>query len=212
MRRIVSSALVAGVLAATVGVFIAAPASAHEVRTIGPYSVEVGFGDEPPYAGFPNSVQFILTDAKTGKPVTNLGTSLKVAVTYGKKTEPLALVPNFEVGGDGVPGDYRAWFIPTAPGTYAFHFTGSIGSTKVDETFTSSSTTFDNVVDPREVQFPAKAPSNVELNALINRQNARLESSLTDAKSQAHTATIVAVVAVILGIAGIGLALAKRRP
>jgi CHASE3 domain sensor protein len=51
----------------------------------------------------------------------------------------------------------------------------------------------------------------VELNTLINRQNARLEASLSDAQSQAKTATIIAVVAVILGIAGIGLALAKRR-
>jgi hypothetical protein len=81
----------------------------------------------------------------------------------------------------------------------------------VDETFTSSSKTFDDVVDPQSVQFPVKAPSNVELNTLINRQNARLEASLSDAQSQAKTATIIAVVAVILGIAGIGLALAKRR-
>jgi hypothetical protein len=138
MKRIVSSALIVGFVAFATGVITAAPADAHEQRDIGPYHVEVGFGDEPPYAGFPNSVQFILTDAKTGKPVTNLGNSLKVAVTYGTKTEPLALVPNFEVGGDGVPGDYRAWFIPTAPGTYAFHFTGSIQGTNVDETFTSS--------------------------------------------------------------------------
>jgi hypothetical protein len=211
MKRIVSSLLAAGIVAAVIGIVGVVPAFAHERRDIGPYHVEVGFGDEPPYAGFPNSVQFILTDAKTGKPVTNLGDSLKGAVTYGGKTEPLALVPNFEVGGDGVPGDYRAWFIPTASGTYAFHFTGSIQGTNVDETFTSSSKTFDDVVDPQSVQFPVKAPSNVELNTLINRQNARLEASLSDAQSQAKTATIIAVVAVILGIAGIGLALAKRR-
>jgi hypothetical protein len=110
-----------------------------------------------------------------------------------------------------VPGDYRAWFIPTAPGTYTFHFTGSIGSTKVDESFTSSPTTFDNVVDPAEVQFPVKPPSTADLSVLLNRQNARLQASLSDAQSQAKTATIVAVVAVLLGISGVGLALVKRR-
>src|SRR6266545_3616700 len=50
-----------------------------------------------------------------------------------------------KIGGDGTPGDYRAWFIRTAPGPYTFHFTGSIKGQKVDEKFTSSPTTFDEV-------------------------------------------------------------------
>jgi hypothetical protein len=82
-------------LAIAIGVITAAPSYAHEQRNIGPYHVEVGFGVEPPYAGFPNSVQFILTDAKTGKPVTNLGDLLKVSVTFGNRAESLSLVPNF---------------------------------------------------------------------------------------------------------------------
>jgi hypothetical protein len=45
--------------------------------------------------------------------------------------------PFFEVGEWGTPGDYRAFFIPTAPGGYSFHFTGTIKGQKIDQTFKS---------------------------------------------------------------------------
>jgi hypothetical protein len=61
----------------------AGPASAHEERKVGNYVFHVGFGDEPAYAGAKNSVQMLLHDAKTDKPVTDLGDSLKVDVTQG---------------------------------------------------------------------------------------------------------------------------------
>jgi len=86
----------------------AAPAFAHEERDFNGFHAEVGFGDEPPYIGEKNSVQLILS-TKVGKPVTDLGDSLQVEVsTAGNQPMKLALEPNFEVGGDGTPGDYRA--------------------------------------------------------------------------------------------------------
>src|SRR5690349_7624408 len=123
-RTYVRLATVAGLAFTTLAVS-ATSALAHEQRTVGKYHVEVGFGTEPAYVGFPNSVQLLLNDAHDN-PVTNLGDTLKVVVIQGSQHKTLSVAPNFEVGGDGIPGDYRAWFIPTTAGVYTFHFTGTV--------------------------------------------------------------------------------------
>jgi hypothetical protein len=200
----------------------AGPASAHEERKIGKYHVEVGFGDEPAYTGEKNSVQMLLNDAND-KPVVDLGDTLKVDVTQAGSTDDtqklsMTMGPNFEVGGDGTPGDYRAWFIPTAPGPYTFHFTGSIKGQAVDEKFTSSPTTFDEVQDPTQVEFPAKDPTTGQLSARVDRENQRLNQALADARRQARdeagTARLIAIVGVVvgaLGLAAAGYGLSRKR-
>lgn len=199
----------------------AGPASAHEEREVGKYNVEVGFGDEPAYTGEKNSVVMFLNDAND-KPVVDLGDTLKVDVTQAGSADDaqklsMTIGPNFEVGGDGTPGDYRAWFIPTAPGPYTFHFTGSIKGQKVDEKFTSSPTTFDEVQDPAQVQFPAKDPTTGQLSTRVDRETQRLNQALADSRQQARdeagTARLIAIVGVVVGVLGLaaaGYALRKR--
>jgi hypothetical protein len=195
---------------------VASPASAHEARTVGKYHFVVGFGDEPAYQGEKNSVQLLLGDAND-KPVTDLGDSLKVEVstdTVPGQTLPLALEPFFEVGEFGTPGDYRAFFIPTRPGKYTFHFTGSVKGQKVDQRFTSSSTGFGEVEDPANVEFPAKDPTTGQLAQRLDQQVPRLETAVAAARKQgrddARRALIVAIVGVVIGLAGVGLALTRR--
>ena len=53
--------------------------------------------------------------------------------------------------------------VPTRPGAYTFHFTGTIRGDAIDETFKSSDTTFDDIKAASEVEFPAKDPSTGEL-------------------------------------------------
>jgi hypothetical protein len=192
----------------------AGPALAHEERTVGRYHFAVGFGDEPAYQGEKNSVQLLL--AAGDKPVTDLGDTLKVEVSTesapGQKLS-LALEPFFEVGEFGTPGDYRAWFIPTAPGNYTFHFTGSIKGQKVDERFTSSPTTFDEVADPAKVEFPAKEPTSGQLAARIDREVPRLEGAASKAADDAGQARTLALVGIVVGVIGIalgGFALVRR--
>jgi hypothetical protein len=152
MRTRILAATVAATLAALLVPLLASPAAAHEEKAVGKYHFVVGFGDEPAYAGEKNSVQLILADA-SDKPVTDLTNTLKVEVTTGD-AQPLALPmePNFEVGEFGTPGDYRAFFIPTAPGSYSFHFTGSIKGQKIDQTFKSGPQSFSDIDDPAQVQ------------------------------------------------------------
>jgi hypothetical protein len=209
-RRIVVVVAAVG-LGALALPLLAAPASAHEARHVGKYHFTVGFGDEPAYQGEKNSVILLLADAKD-KPVTDLGDTLKVEVSAESapgKTLSLAMEPFFEVGEFGTPGDYRAWFIPTAPGKYTFHFTGSIKGQKVDERFTSSSTTFDEVADPAKVEFPDQQPTTGQLAARLDREVPRLEAAVAAGRKQgrddASGARTLAIVGIVVGVIGIGV-------
>jgi hypothetical protein len=205
MRHRMRALAVIGGLA-TLFLIVAAPAAlAHAQREQGPIHMEVGFGTEPAYAGQPNSAQIILTDH--GQPVVDLGDSLKVTISFGGQELSLPLEPNFEVGGDGEQGDYRAWFIPSQPGPYTFHFTGSVHGTKIDESLTSGPTTFVVVQDPAEAMFPAvNTPTNDELASRIDQDAARLSAATAaaaDAKSAADSTRTVAVIGVLVGIVGL---------
>jgi hypothetical protein len=178
----------------------------------------VGFGDEPAYAGEKNSVQLILADAND-KPVTDLGNTLKVEVTTGS-AEPLelAMEPFFEVGEFGTPGDYRGFFIPTAPGSYGFHFTGTIKGQKVDQTFKSGPQSFSDNEDPAQVQYPVKQPTGGQLATRADRETTRINAALAaerdQAKDDATSARTLAIVGLIVGALGLvagGAALAMRR-
>ncbi len=193
----------------------AAPAAAHEERKVGRYAVAVGFGDEPAYAGTKNSVQILIRDVND-KPVVDLGDTLKVDVSQGTDdTQKLSMTmePDFEVGEFGTPGDYRAFFIPTAPGVYTFHFTGSIKGQRVDQKFTSSPTTFDEVKDPAEVEFPSKDPTTGQLSARVDRETQRLTQAVAasdqrakQADDAAGTARLIAIVGVVVGVLGLAAA------
>jgi hypothetical protein len=193
----------------------AAPAAAHEERKVGRYAVAVGFGDEPAYAGTKNSVQMLIRDVND-KPVVDLGDTLKVDVSQGTDDAQklsMTMEPDFEVGEFGTPGDYRAFFIPTAPGVYTFHFTGSIKGQRVDQKFTSSPTTFDEVKDPAEVEFPSKDPTTGQLSARVDRETQRLTQAVAasdqrakQADDAAGTARLIAIVGVVVGVLGLAAA------
>jgi len=193
--RLVCTAIVAIAL-----VLAAAPAAlAHEARNVGAYHFLVGWGQEPAFAGQMNSVQLILS-TQGGKPVASLGNSLRVTVMYGSQRLPLALTPTFDPDtGLGTPGDYRAWFVPTAPGNYTFVFTGTIGHQRIDQSFTSSPTTFATVEDPASLEFPAHAPSTVELSQRLDATIPRMATS-----SSMSTTEMLAIAALVLGLIGVG--------
>jgi hypothetical protein len=198
VKRSVLAAAVALIACAV----LAVPAVAHTQKTVGAYDLTVGWGTEPTYAGQLNSVQLVIKDHATGKPYTALSDSLKVTVHYGDQKVEYALVPTFdEDTGFGTPGDYRAFFFPTAPGDYTFQFTGKIGSQDVDESFTSGPTTFATVEDPASAQFPVKTPSNTQLGQKLDAELGRVATS-----SQVSSAKTVGYVGIAVGAVGVVLA------
>ena len=209
------------VMAAVPALFIAVtagPASAHVLKTVGPYHLLIGFGSEPAYAGEQNSVFLLLTSARTGAPVVDegLGDTLKVAVGFGTQRKLLPLVSSFDPdSGQGTRGVYNAYFIPAVPGDYTFHFSGTIRGQKVNITVKSSPTTFDSAHDPAGIEFPQQAPSNLQLAQRQSAESARLAAGVhaADAKAaSASTALAVGIAGVVVGVAGLcagGLALAR---
>lgn len=213
MSRIVSG-VVASAIALGLLMLGAAPAGAHEQRKVGVYQLTIGWQNEPTYAGVLNAVQLIIKDA-TGNPVDDLGspTSLQITVSTGTKTsDPLDIQPSFDPDTNlGTHGEFDAAVIPTTPGTYSFHLTGTIKGQKVDEKFTSSDKTFDDVHAPAAVEFPNQDPTNGELATNLNRVDAREQHAADQAKSS-HTVAVVALVAaIVLGGGGLAVGFTRGR-
>ena len=212
------TAILVAVVAMLLVAPLAAPAAAHEEHKVDKYTVEVGFGTEPAYAGVINSVQLIITN--NGKPVTD-AKGLKVAVSTGdSQPKQMALEPYFS-DEFGTPGDYRAFFIPTAPGAYTFKVTGTLGGKKVDQSYTSGKDGFDEVTDPAEVQYPVQQPSGSQLTSRLDRETTRLNAALAAQRAAAddevagarRLATIGLVVGGLglLAAVGVGVLALRRR-
>ena len=198
------AAIAVAVVAVLLVVPLAGSARAHEEHKVDRYTFVVGFGTEPAYAGVANSVQLIISN--NGKPVTD-ARGLKVAVSTGdNQPKELPLEPYF--GADfGTPGDYRAFFIPTAPGAYTFKVTGTLGGKKVDQSYTSGRDGFDEVTDPAEVQYPVPQPSGSQLTSRLERETARLNAALATEREAADSdvagARRLALIGLVVGALGL---------
>ncbi|MGH9282095.1 MAG: hypothetical protein ACRD0S_04075, partial [Acidimicrobiales bacterium] len=207
LRRAALTSVAAGLLS----LLLAAPAAAHERRTVGDFLLVVGWADEPAYAGFKNAVQVRISEAASNQPVVDLAPQeLKVDVSFGgKKTGPVAVEPRFRVGAFGTHGDYQASLIPSRPGPYTFRFVGTIKGQQVDQSFTSSETTFDSPEDPSEVEFPVKDPSRGELGSRIQRMEPRIDAARETGRRGVRLGTAGLVVAV-LAVAGVLVSMRRR--
>jgi hypothetical protein len=201
------------VLAATAAIALqpAGAALAHGDAHEGDLSIVVGFGVEPAYAGFPNSVQVVLEH--DGDPV-RAATDLTVEVAFGDATATFPLEPT-----PGEPGDYRAPFIPSEPGAYTFHVTGSAESETIDVEMTSGPDTFAEVQSTAEAAFPpVQAPGAEELAGRLETESDRITSAgeaaaaaADDAAAASTTATLALILAALGVIAAIGAIVVARR-
>jgi hypothetical protein len=152
-------------------------ASAHSGIEVGEYLIEVGWLNEPAFVGQPNAVQLSIVHHADESPVADLGPDdLKVVVsTSDQDSASLSFDPAFDaVEVEGPLGEYRAALVPTAPGDYTFHITGSIHETAVDISVTSGAETFDPVEASTELEFPAKLPNLTEVATRLDRIDGRI--------------------------------------
>ncbi|HEY7061663.1 MAG TPA: hypothetical protein VII06_09300 [Chloroflexota bacterium] len=189
MKRL--ARLIGVVALAGLGLSLLAPgtASAHERRTVGDNQFIVGFLKEPAFEGETNSID-LRVSTPDDQPVEGLEKTLKAEVIVGGATLPLELKPRFRT-----PGAYNAEFVPTRPGTYIFHFSGTIDGQPIDERFESGPGRFNDVEAVAPLQFPDKVPSGVEL-----------QRALAAADSRAATATTLGAIGLVAGLAGLALA------
>jgi hypothetical protein len=215
LRRVVPVAAIAGL-----ALLQAAPALAHGEAGEGDLALTIGFVNEPAFAGMPNGVQVVVEHG--GQPVTDLRPGdVQVEVTFGDETsEPMDVEPAFAFEGGqlvfGEPGDYHAEFVPSQPGKYTFHITGTIEGEQVDEEMSSGPDTFSTVEDVAAASFPeVNAPTNEELATRVDAEAARAadgveaaEAAAASAESAASSARTVGVVGVVLGAIGVIAAIA----
>ena len=154
--------------------------------------------------------------------VTGLEQTIIVEVTH----IPSGAKRNMTLHAFDEPGNYKADFIPTASGQYAFHFIGTIEGMLLDERFESGVGTFDDVQPATAIQFPERAASTRELESAVRGalESARqaqdtalaLEAAAESANDSASTATTLAIAGIAVGaigiiIGGIGITAALRR-
>jgi hypothetical protein len=213
MSNIRARGAISATIAVLFGLLVANIAYAHVVKQAGPYTLEIGWQHEPTYVGEANGVQVIIHDADEN-PITDLGTDdLKVVVSTGdQQTGELTFEPGFDLEeGEGPPGEYNAPIMPTAPGDYTFHLTGTIHGEPIDITVTSSNETFDTVKGTADIQFPTKLPALPDLVTRLDRIDERLaggqwptQEDLDAAQASADEAHAAADRALLVG-GGIGL-------
>ncbi len=161
---------VAGVAALLLLGLAATLASAHEGREVGPYLIEFGWRVEPAYAGQANGPEIFISVHDTGEAVEGAEETLRLEVMFGSQTKLLSVQ-----AAPQEPGHYFADLIPTRPGDYSFHMTGSIGDTPVDEVFSSVDGEFSSVEPASDVMFPDSELSMVDLQAQIQDLQAQVE-------------------------------------
>lgn len=199
MTRILAALAALAVIASS-QLATASLADAHEKRAVGPYEVEVGWDVEPAFAGSPNAVFLEVKDGRTSPPtpVAGLAATLKVEVRHGGLTRAIGL--SFETDVHD-PGTYRARFVPTRAGDYAFDLVGKIGDQDVKERFESGPGRFDSVAAPAAVQYPDAVPAGGELRD-------RLDAIERDIGQVRAFALVALALAIVLPI---GNAVARRR-
>lgn len=184
----VSTAILAGSL------LLPAAASAHEQRDVGKYHFVVGFLNEPAIQDQMNSIDLTVTTTADKQPVAGVEKTLKAEVIVGGNAAsmPISLEPRF-----GLPGKYAGYFMPTATGSYQFHFTGTINGDAVDQKFESGPNTFSDVNPIAPLQFPQKLGDP-----------AAAQAQLADAQAAASSARTLALAGILVGLVGIAIGVA----
>jgi hypothetical protein len=197
MRKLLALPFSGALLAASL--LLPGIASAHEQRDVGQYHFVVGFLSEPSIVDQMNGIDLTITTTADKKPVEGADKTLKAEVIVGgnAKSMPLALQARF-----GMPGKYAGYFMPTATGSYIFHFSGTINGDAVDQRFESGPGRFDDVQPVSALQFPEKLSDP-----------AALQAQVADAQSAASQGRILGIAGVVIGVLGIAvgaLSLSRR--
>jgi len=180
---------------------------AHERRTIGTYQAVVGWISEPAIEGQKNGIDFRVTNTATQQPVVGLEKTVQVEITHVST----GTVKVFDIEAVfGKPGAYTNNLIITSPGDYKFRFFGKIEDLSINETFSSSPTTFEGVDPVDDIQFPIKLTSAREVDSAVRGAETSSTQARVEAKNASDDAKIArtfAIVGIVIGAVGLATGL-----
>jgi hypothetical protein len=183
---------------------LASQAPAHVVTISGPFRIRIGWLQEPAFTGSENAIQIDVSDLG-GAPISGADASLAVQVSFGTVRVTLPLPPV------KIRGEFRAVLIPTEPGAYVFHVTGTVRGRAIDATATCSDRTFDCVSPASDVQFPAGNASNAEVVQGLARALIRVQRATDAADSARSIATGAIALSALVLVVGVGVGVRGRR-
>jgi hypothetical protein len=146
--------------------------AAHEGREVYPYELMVGWRNEPAYVGLLNGPEIFISEGGEARDYTfppSDQVSLRLEVSFGDASQRLVLQHVADQR-----GRYFADLIPTQPGDYSFHLTGTIVDTVVDEIFTSADGQFGTVEAAADIMFPPWEETTSESDAEIASVETRI--------------------------------------
>jgi hypothetical protein len=203
MRRLARHTFALALAIAALGL-PASAANAHVTRTVGPYTVTIGWIDEPPFAGVKNAVEIGVTDS-AGHPVDDLGISPEVQVTFGDAQTTIPLEPSEE------PGVFQAPLIPTRPGTYAFQLSASVDGRDISTGATCSERTFECVTPASDAEFPVADPPVGEVAERVAGTLPAANQASDDAKKARALAIAALAIAAVALVSSLAIVRRARR-
>ena len=181
-----------GFLALLITLTVTEIAQAHVRTEAGPYTIIIGWRIEPVVVGERNAFTVQITEGE--EPVTGAEATLNLQALYGGRTYLANINPTTE------PGLYEANIVPTIRGQYEVRLYGTLGDLEIDETLEP-----EEVFPAARIQFPEAEPDLFALEDALEEAQAQTET----AQRNATIGMVLGGLGLILGIAGIFLALKK---
>lgn len=193
--------LLAAALLLAVGA--ASAAYAHTTVEVGEYTVEVGWGTEPPVVSYRNTVVFHVAEPGDSPGVSSgvphAFRDMSATVKFGGASKQL------DVSSEQRIGSYFSYIIPTSPGSYSVQLQGTIGGEPV-----SIDVPVEDVEQTAILDFPPRAAGGSEEIGPVKSALAALQRDVSELGSgqsaeAGGAAYDLAVFGVSLGAAGIAV-------
>jgi len=153
--------------------------SAHISKVFGNYTVEVGWANEPAFAGQVNTIQVIVKkdNVDNGTAIVDALANMQISVKYGTVSKQLDFVAS-----DEVLGLYSSPLIPTRVGSYNVAMKGTVEGQNIDTEYA-----LDDVGSSDIINFPQTSDTSSNIGQ-VGTIISQLTNDIEDAKNSANSA------------------------
>ncbi len=158
-------------------------AEAHISKAIGNYVIEVGWNNEPSYAGIMDEVQVTIKKGSSNNltPVINALKNMQISIKYGTVAKQLDFVPS-----STEDGQYISPIIPTRVGSYSVVMKGTIEDQSIDTEIPLDDVSSADVLNFPQTGSSGDTSANMgQVGTILNQ----LTNDIEEAKNNADVAS-----------------------